>query len=97
LSKHTKITIETDTLLVLRGRRPLLAFCPACGVEAEMIPIEEAGIVSNLTASEVEAWMQAEDLHRTHAPDGALLLCLSSMVKRLQKTSGALPTDTSQP
>lgn len=97
MAKHTKITIETDTLLVMRGRKPLMAFCPACGVEVEMIPLEETGIVSNLTASEIEAWMQAEDMHRTHALNGALLLCLNSMVRRLHRVSGASHPDTSQP
>ena len=97
MAKHTKITIETDTLLVLRGRTPILAICPECSVEREMIPIHEVGIVSNLTPSEVAAWMQAEDLHRTYAPDGALLLCMNSILKRLQKAPAATHRDVSQP
>jgi hypothetical protein len=88
LAKHTKITIQTDSLIVMRGRKPLKAICPECGVETEMIPVSEIGIVSNLPPTEVNAWMQAEGLHRLHAPDGTLLLCLSSMLKRVRGATG---------
>jgi hypothetical protein len=87
LAKHTKITIQTDSLIVMHGRKPLQAICPACGVETEMIPISDIGIVSNLAPAEVEAWMQAEGLHRLRAPDGTLLLCLSSMLKQIRGTT----------
>ena len=35
LAKHTKISIETDSL-VLRGRMSLRASCPQCGTESEV-------------------------------------------------------------
>jgi hypothetical protein len=87
MAKQTRITIETDSLLVLRGRKPLRAWCPTCGSEEEMIPLNEVGIVSNLTAPEVKAWMQSEDLHYTVAAEGAPLICLHSMLKRMCRTS----------
>jgi len=87
LAKHTKIIIQTDSLIVMRSRKPLQAFCPECGVEREMIPISEIGIVSNLMPCEVETWMQAEGLHRLYASDGRLLLCLSSMLKQVKGTT----------
>jgi hypothetical protein len=50
-----------------------------------MIPCNHVGIVSNLSLPEVEAWMQAEELHRILTPDGVSLVCLNSMLKRLRK------------
>ena len=85
MGRRTKITIETDSLLVLRGRKPLRAWCPECGAEVEMIPLEGVGVISNLTQPEVKAWMESEELHRTLASDGAALICLNSMLKRLHK------------
>jgi sugar lactone lactonase YvrE len=35
MAKQTKITIETDTLLVFRGGIPVLARCPLCSAETE--------------------------------------------------------------
>jgi hypothetical protein len=86
MAKHTKITIETDSLLVLRGRRSLRAWCPECGAEGEMIRLDEVGVISNLPPPEVKAWIQSEDLHHMEAADGAHLICLNSMLKRVRKT-----------
>ena len=84
MSKETKITIETESLLILRGRSSLRAWCPDCASEAEMIPLNGVGVISNLAATEVEAWIKSENLHHVMAADGALLVCLNSMLKRIQ-------------
>jgi hypothetical protein len=86
MAKQTRITIETDSLLILRGGPPLLAQCRQCNRETEMIPLEGVGVISNLLPSEVEAWMESEDLHRSQAPDGGQLICLNSLLKRVQKS-----------
>ena len=85
MAKHTTITIETDSLLVLRGRRSLRAWCPECGAEGEMIPLDDLGVISNLPPPEVQAWIQSEDLHHTMAADGAPMICRNSMLKRVHK------------
>jgi hypothetical protein len=84
MARETKITIETDSLLILRGQSPLRAWCPDCASEAEMIPLDGVGVISNLAAMEVEAWIQSEDLHHAMAADGAPLICLNSMLKRIR-------------
>jgi len=86
MSRQTKITIETDCLLVLRGRNSLRAWCPQCAAEGEMIPIEGVGVISNLSPVEVEAWLASESIHRSQAADGGLVICLNSLLKRIQKT-----------
>jgi hypothetical protein len=85
MAKRTTITVETDSLLVLRGRRLLRAWCPECGAEGEMIPLNEVGVISNLTPTEVEAWIQSEDLHHTMSTNGHPMICLNSMLKRVHK------------
>jgi hypothetical protein len=89
MAKQTKITIETDSLLVLRGRDSLRAWCPRCGAEGEMVPLEGVGVISNLEPPEVEAWIASEALHRLRAADGTQLICLNSMLKRVQKPKTA--------
>jgi len=89
MSKETKITIETDSLLILRGRTSLRAWCPVCGCEVEMILVDGVGVISNLAPPEVEAWIQSEDLHHTTAADGAHMICLNSMLKQIQKRGPA--------
>jgi hypothetical protein len=89
MAKHTTITVETDSLLFLRGRMPLRAWCPVCGAEVEMIPLDEVGVVSNLPPAEVRTWLESEDLHHTTAADGAPLICLNSTLKRVRKPNTA--------
>lgn len=88
MPKQTKITIETDSLLILRGRNSLRAWCPRCAADAEMIELENTGVVSNLDRAAVERWLNSGDLHRTQAPDGSELICLNSLLARLQKMKG---------
>ena len=85
MAKQTKITIETESLLVLKGRTSLRAWCPECAAHGEMIPVECVGVISNLTPAEVEAWLESQAIHRSQAADGALLLCLNSLLTRVQK------------
>jgi len=85
MAKRTTITMETDSLLVLRGRIPLRALCPECGAEVEMIPLNDLGVVSNLPPREVQGWLESEEMHHTTAPDGVHMICLQSMLKRVHK------------
>ena len=89
MAKHTKITIETDSLLVLRGRKALRARCPQCAAESEMIPFGSIGVISNLTPAEVEIWLESEAIHRSQATDGTSMICLNSLLKRVQKAKAA--------
>lgn len=84
MATRTRITIETDSLLVRRGRTPQRAWCQQCGTDAEMIPLHEIGVVSNLPLAEVRAWLESSNLHHAITAEGAALVCLNSMLKRVQ-------------
>jgi hypothetical protein len=86
MAKRTSIRNEIDSLLVLRGRTSLRAWCPQCGAEAEMIPLNDVSVVSNLPPEELQAWMQSAGLHHTQTTDGAALICLNSMLKRTHRS-----------
>lgn len=90
MAKATRITIETDSLLVLRGRGSVRSWCSRCGSEVEMIPLDGVGLISNLPRPEVEAWIHSEDLHHSRAADGVPLICLNSMIKRVYKTKPSI-------
>lgn len=88
MAKFSRITIETDSLLFLRARAPLRAWCPQCRSEVEMIPLNDMGVVSNMPPAEVQDWLESSDLHHTTAAGGAPLIWLNSMVKRIRRTRG---------
>lgn len=86
MAKQTKITIETDSLLILRSRNLKRAWCPLCVAEVEMIALENAGVISNLDRPALEEWLNSGNLHRSQADDGSVLICLNSLLARVQNT-----------
>jgi hypothetical protein len=94
MAKQTRITVETDSLLILRGRSSLRAWCSRCAAEVEMIALEETGVVSNLERPELEEWLNSGELHRLQAGDGSKLICLNSLLARVQKTTTSQPGDS---
>ena len=86
MAKQTKITIETDSLLILRSRSSRRAWCPLCAAEGEMIALENVGLVSNLERPALEEWLNAGELHRLQAGDGSVLICLNSLLACVQNT-----------
>jgi hypothetical protein len=91
MAKQTKITIETDSLLIVRGRSSLRAWCSRCAAETEMIALDDVGVISNLQPAELEQWLNSGELHRLQAADGAALTCLNSLLARVQKTTTIQP------
>ena len=97
MAKQTRITIETDSLLILRGRSSLRAWCSRCGAEAEMIALEETGVISNLERPELEEWLSSGELHRLQTAEGSTLICLNSLLARVQKTTTIEPGPSAAP
>ena len=91
MAKQTKITIETDSLLILRGRGSLRAWCDRCAAEVEMVALETTGVISNLEQPELEEWLGSGELHRLQAAGGSALICLNSLLARVQKTATIPP------
>jgi hypothetical protein len=86
MAKQTTITIEKVSLLILRGQSSRGAWCPICAAEGDMIALENAGVISNLDRRALEQWLNSGDLHRSQTADGSALICLNSLLARVQKT-----------
>jgi hypothetical protein len=89
MAKQTRIPIETDSLLILRGRNTSRAWCPLCAAEGEMIALENLGIISNLDRPALEEWLNSGELHRSQAADGSELICLDSLLARVRNTKNS--------
>ncbi|HET7891041.1 MAG TPA: hypothetical protein VFL34_05925 [Candidatus Sulfotelmatobacter sp.] len=86
MAKRTKITIENDSLLILRGRNSRRTWCPQCQTEREMIALENLGVISNLDRPALEQWLNSGELHRVETADGSAMICLNSLLARVQNT-----------
>jgi hypothetical protein len=87
MAKQMKITIETDSLLILRQKNSTRAWCPQCAAEEEMIALADDRAIPNLGRSLLEEWLNSAELHRSEAVDGSLLVCLKSLLARVKNTT----------
>jgi len=83
MEKSTRITIETESLLVFQGRASNRSWCEQCAGEVETIALESTAVLSNLSPREFGDWINKLDLHRLRTPGGAELICLNSLLARL--------------
>jgi hypothetical protein len=86
MAKPTKITVETDSLMIVRGRNSTRAWCPLCGAETEMVAIESVGVITNLDRPAVEEWLNSGALHRSQSADGSEQICLNSLLASVLNT-----------
>ena len=78
--RRIEITVETERLLLTRGRRvSLTAWCPACGGRVLMLPAEEAARLSGVSARTIYRRVEGGQLHYTETPEGDLLICCDSL------------------
>ena len=87
MAKQTILTIETESLLVLRGTAATRSWCTQCGAETETIGLVNLGVVTNLDRSALWEWLNSGDLHRSVASDGSPVICLNSLVAHVGKTT----------
>jgi hypothetical protein len=86
MAKQTTITVETDSLLILRGRSSSYGWCPRCEAEVQTIALEDTGATTSLGRPALEEWLNSEELHQLHAADGSAVTCVNSLLAHVQKT-----------
>lgn len=84
MTRSTRITIETDSLLIFRGRTSARSWCAGCAEEVEMVALEITENLSNLLPYELKEWLKSGALHRSQMPGGVELICLNSLLARLR-------------
>ena len=83
MAKSSRITIETNSLLIFHSRTSSSSWCRRCAADVEMIALDCTAVLSNLPPHEVDEWLNSIDLHRSQTPDGTELICLNSLLSRL--------------
>lgn len=87
MTKQTKITIQTNSLLLLRGRNSTRVRCPRCDAESEMVVLDSLQVISNLDRLSLEEWINSGELHRLQGDGGSPLICLNSLLACIQHTT----------
>ena len=85
--KRTQITIETSRVLILRQMRLFRSWCPECACEVDVVGLEEASALTEMTRSVLRESVQTTNWHFSESSDGALLICLDSLMKSMYAES----------
>jgi hypothetical protein len=91
MKKTTRITIETERVLTLRGGRQGRIWCERCGAESEIVTLEALGNLVPEGSEKIQQWLDKGELHWSESPQGLVRICLRSLLRLLaaEGTDGA--------
>jgi hypothetical protein len=81
MKRRTEITIEIDRVLVFSRRGSHQAFCETCGAEASLITVSEAAALADTSVRAIYQRAESGVLHSSITHAGALLICLTSLLR----------------
>src|SRR5271165_449324 len=82
--KTTRITVETDTLMVVRRARTISAWCPDCRAEVDAIALGSDSLAEAATAAQVQQWLDSGKLHYWQHADGPAQICVPSLLQSIE-------------
>jgi hypothetical protein len=89
--KKTVITIETDTLLIIRRRSSIRAWCPGCGRESDFVSEGSVRCLPGANVNKLALGGAVEAVHRIAGENGGMLVCLDSALRRITKPNRPPP------
>ena len=79
--KTTRITIETESLLVIRSCKTIVTWCPACCAEVEAMTVEGDSLGEEIPSALLREWLAAGKLHFWGPDGGPVQMCLPSLLQ----------------
>ncbi|HEY0547118.1 MAG TPA: hypothetical protein VGC91_17195 [Pyrinomonadaceae bacterium] len=90
MKRRTEITIEIERVLVFSQRTNHEARCADCDAEASLITASEAATLAGTTVHAIFRRAEAGTLHSSVTQAGALLICLTSLLRDEHSFHGAV-------
>ena len=91
--KTTRITIETESLLVVRRGKTIVTWCPVCCAEAEAMTLEGDSLGEDIPSTLLRDWLAAGKLHLWSPDGGPAQICLTSLLQCFESEDARrLPT-----
>jgi len=75
---RTRITVETETLLVVRQSKAALAWCPECGAEVNAIALDS--VRQMLAGTSRQERLGSGKVHSWQAANGPVQICVPSLL-----------------
>ena len=84
--KKIRITVETDSVLLVRRRRTLKrVWCEKCADFTECASFQEAYALTSSDANALTELIRSDKLHLVKTPDEAVLVCFLSLLKQISR------------
>jgi len=80
VAKLITITIETNSVMVLRARSAGRLWCTLCRSEGELLKFDPRSKDLGAAFAALQAFIASGDVHQHQAPDGSMLICLNSLM-----------------
>ena len=81
-TRRMKITVENERLLVVSQRQGSENWCEDCGARVRMLRPGEAAALTDVSDRTIFRQIESRRLHFTETSDGAVLICLNSLLKQ---------------
>jgi hypothetical protein len=79
--KTTRITVETETLVIVRHAKAALAWCPGCRAEVDVVILDSDSLIEPATAAQIHQWQATGKLHLSQPANGPTQICVSSLLQ----------------
>jgi hypothetical protein len=79
--KTTRITIETESLLLVRRGKTVVTWCPVCCAQAEAMTLEGDSLGEDIPSTLLRDWLAAGKLHVCSPNGGPAQICLKSLLQ----------------
>ena len=91
--KTTRITIETESLVVVHRGKTIVTWCPICCAEAEAMTLESDSLGEDFPSTLLRDLLAAGKLHLWSADGGPDRICLTSLLRCFESEDARrLPT-----
>jgi hypothetical protein len=75
----------TEMILIRKSPQATSLWCSQCGMKAEMLSVEEAVTMLNISPRSVYRWLEAGRVHYCESEKGTLRICLPSLSLLLEQ------------
>lgn len=85
--RGTRITIETERILIVAREHAVRGWCERCGTKVEFLPSDRARPLFDATSGSLDE-LQRNSFHKWPARDGLMFVCVQSVLRFLHVASG---------
>ena len=79
--RTTRITVETELLVVIRRAKAVPAWCPECLDNVETITLDAESLTEPATAAQIQEWLATGKLHLWQPVNGCAQICVTSLLQ----------------